>query len=170
MFSMKAYCLIALLLIISGTAFSYERIISLAPSLTRDIYLLEMQDKLVGVTRYCPEFASGKENIGSVLSPNLERIAALKPDLVLATKDGNDRRTVDKLRSMGITVYVVESPSTFDDICSGFVGLGKYLDVEMKAVEIVSSAQNGYWLHGRRFRLRRTTGCFGRWGQTLSLR
>ncbi len=136
-----AYSVTALLLIISGTAFAYERIISLAPSLTRDVYLLGIQDKLVGVTMYCPDFAKGKENVGSVQAPNLERIAALKPDVVLATKDGNDRRTVDKLRSMGINVYVLGSPSTIDTICSEFIELGKYLGVEATAKTIVKQAR-----------------------------
>ena len=68
-----------------------SRIISLAPSLTENVYLLGCADKLVGVTTYCefPAEAKSKEKVGNLLEPNIEKIITLKPDLVLATKEGN---------------------------------------------------------------------------------
>ena len=62
-----------------------QRIISLAPSITEMLFALQMGERVVGVTSYCdfPAAAKTKEKVGDTLKPNLERLIALKPDLVL---------------------------------------------------------------------------------------
>jgi len=64
-----------------------QRIISLGPSLTEELFLLGVQDKIVGVTTYCqrPPEVKAKKKVGTVVEVNVERIMSLKPDLVLAT-------------------------------------------------------------------------------------
>lgn len=66
-------------------AASPQRIVSTAPSITEMLYALGLGDRVVGVTRYCryPPEAQLKPKIGDYTSPNLEAIAALKPDLVI---------------------------------------------------------------------------------------
>ena len=123
-------------------AFAFERIISLAPSVTRAIYQLDLQSKLIAVTMYCPDFAKGKENIGSILAPNIERIAALKPDLVIITKEGNNVSTLNKLRSIGLNVYVTGNVDSFNDICGDFINLGNFLGCPDKAHKIVGDARS----------------------------
>lgn len=61
------------------------RIVSTAPSITELLYALGLGDRVVGVTNYCryPPEAQLKPKIGDYTSPNLEAIAALKPDLVI---------------------------------------------------------------------------------------
>ena len=114
---------------------------SLAPSVTRDLYQLNLQDKLIGVTMYCPTFAKGKENLGSILAPDIERIATLKPDLVIITKEGNNIRTLNKLQSIGINVYVTGNVDNFNDICRDFIKLGDYLGKGEKARDIVADSR-----------------------------
>ncbi len=62
-----------------------QRIVSTAPSITELLYALGLGDRVVGVTRYCryPPEAQQKPKIGDYVNPNLEAIAALKPDLVV---------------------------------------------------------------------------------------
>jgi iron complex transport system substrate-binding protein len=62
-----------------------QRIVSTAPSITEMLYALGLGDRVVGVTRYCryPPEAQLKPKIGDYTSPNLEAIAALKPDMVI---------------------------------------------------------------------------------------
>jgi iron complex transport system substrate-binding protein len=62
-----------------------QRIISTAPSITELLYALGLGDRVVGVTRFCryPPEAQKKPKIGDYTSPNLEVIAALRPDLVI---------------------------------------------------------------------------------------
>jgi iron complex transport system substrate-binding protein len=76
---------IAFLLAASLQAQAPQRIVSTAPSLTELLYALGLADRIVGVdrfSRYPPE-AMKKPGIGDYGSPNLEAIAALRPDLVL---------------------------------------------------------------------------------------
>ena len=62
-----------------------QRIVSTAPSITEMLYALRLGDRVVGVTNYChyPPEAKLKPKIGDYTSPNIEAIAALKPDLVI---------------------------------------------------------------------------------------
>ncbi len=62
-----------------------QRIVSTAPSITELLFALGLGDRVVGVTRFCryPPEAMAKPKIGDYTSPNLEAIAALKPDLVV---------------------------------------------------------------------------------------
>ncbi|MCI5149258.1 MAG: ABC transporter substrate-binding protein, partial [Candidatus Electrothrix sp. MAN1_4] len=64
-----------------------QRIVSLGPINTENIYLLGAQDRLVGNTSYCvrPEAARGKIKVGSVMQFSLEKNLSLRPDLILAT-------------------------------------------------------------------------------------
>ena len=100
-----------------------RRIISLIPSVTRSLYLLGLKDEIVAVTIYCPAEARDKIKIGSILEPNIEKIVSLKPDIVIASKEGNRQVTVDKLRSLGISVYVTGDVNSFEDIYSDFIKL-----------------------------------------------
>ncbi|MCI5128976.1 MAG: ABC transporter substrate-binding protein, partial [Candidatus Electrothrix sp. AUS3] len=63
-----------------------QRIVSLGPINTENIYLLGAEDRLVGNTNYCvrPEAAKSKEKIGSVMQISIEKILSLRPDLILA--------------------------------------------------------------------------------------
>ena len=63
-----------------------ERIVSLGPVITDMIYLLNAQEKLIAITSYCilPKTAKPKEIIGTVMQMNVEKIIALRPDLVIA--------------------------------------------------------------------------------------
>jgi len=103
------------------------RIVSLAPSLTETVYALGLQDKLVGDTEYCdyPADAAKKHKVGGAINPNMEEIAALKPDVVLVVKSLNRLETVRALEQLGIPVYstdphsvigVIESMKRLSDV------------------------------------------------------
>ena len=63
----------------------YQRIISLAPSITETLFALGLGDAVVGVTRYCdyPKEAKEKQDVGGYFDPNYESILSLQPDLVV---------------------------------------------------------------------------------------
>jgi len=120
-----------------------QRIISLGPSITEQIYLLGAENKLIANTIYCkkPPQAKEKEKIGTVVEVNLEKIVGLKPDLVLATSLTN-RKAKEKLKNLGIEVAVFPEPETFTQICSQFLELGRLTGKEKKAEEIVKSVKS----------------------------
>lgn len=90
-----------------------ERIISLAPSLTELIFAAGAGDKLVGVVEYSdyPEAAKSLPIVGRHDLLDMERILELNPDLVVAWQSGNPRASVNRLRELGLTVYIAEPKS-----------------------------------------------------------
>ena len=78
-----------------------QRLISLAPSITETLFALGLGESVVGNTDYCeyPPEAKLKPHVGPILNPNLERIVALKPDLVLGSPEANRRETWSTRRS-----------------------------------------------------------------------
>lgn len=85
------------------------RIISMAPSLTQMLCDLGLQDRIVGVSRYClmnhiPEVV-GKPQVGGFLDPNFETILTLKPDLVLLLTE--HEKSMPGLRKLGLSTLVV---------------------------------------------------------------
>ncbi len=94
---------------------SPQRVVALAPSLSEIVAKLLGRDlhRLVGVTE-ASDFPAELKNIQSV-GPyhqfSLERVLALKPDLVLATADGNPKDQVLRLRELGIPVVVTQQKS-----------------------------------------------------------
>jgi iron complex transport system substrate-binding protein len=120
-----------------------QRIISLGPAITEEIYLLGADNRLVGCTVYCQrsDEAKNKEKIGTVIEVNLEKITALQPDIVLATSLTNPR-VKEKLKNLGIKVIEFPAAKNFSGICSSFLKLGRILGKEKEAEEIVKTAEN----------------------------
>ena len=120
-----------------------KRVISLAPSLTEMVYSLQAEDKLVGATLYSnfPAAAKNLPRVGSYTQLDLERIVATKPDLCLAIKDGNPRRTAEAIKALGIPVFAID-PRTIEQIMDAFLLLGDLLGVSEKAEVLVSDMKH----------------------------
>jgi len=89
-----------------------ERIVSLVPSWTEALFELGLGSRVVGVTDYCVHPAGEVANlpkVGGTKDPDLERIAGLRPDLVLANREENKRQDVERLRAKGIDVWVTDA-------------------------------------------------------------
>ena len=77
-----------------------QRIVSLVPSQTELLHYLGLGDRVVGLTKFCihpNEWFRSKERIGGTKNPDIEKIIRLNPDLVLANKEENDKKTVLQL-------------------------------------------------------------------------
>jgi iron complex transport system substrate-binding protein len=121
----------------------YTRIVSLAPSITEAIYLLQKNQSLVGVTKYCtfPEAAQRKTIVGDVLKPDLEKVVSLSPDLVLTTREINSVQTLERLAQLGLTTHTFSMRRNFADMTQELILLGKLLNQTKLAQEIVQSAE-----------------------------
>lgn len=115
-----------------------QRLVSLAPSITEAVFALGLGDRLVGDTDYCdyPPEAKTKPHVGAVLNPNLEKIVALAPDLVLGTPEANRREVADHLERLGIPVYGVTAHSV-DETLHSIEDLGRVLGREAEAHRLV---------------------------------
>ncbi len=88
------------------------RIISLAPADTEILFALGLGDKVVGVTSYddYPSEVASITKVGDFVGPNVEAVAAAKPDLIFAT-NGVQADVVKKLSALGAPVVVIDPKS-----------------------------------------------------------
>ncbi len=103
-----------------------NRIISLAPHATELLFAAGAGDQVVAVSSFSdfPPQARQLPSVGSSMQLDVERIVALKPDLVIAWKSGNNARQVERLRKLGMVVFESE-PRTLDDIASTLQRFGQ---------------------------------------------
>jgi ABC-type Fe3+-hydroxamate transport system substrate-binding protein len=83
-----------------------QRVVSLVPSFTATMEDLGLQEALIGITDYCTPSKSKAVCVGGPKTTDLERIAALHPDLVVANQEENDRRRIEQIAAMGIPVWL----------------------------------------------------------------
>jgi iron complex transport system substrate-binding protein len=119
-----------------------QRIISLAPNITEILFALGLGDRVAAVTSYCdfPEEAKTKEKIGDTLHPNLERIIALKPDLVLTTTASQLEDLTHKLDQLAVPLYVT-NPRTVRDTISSIRKIGEATGASARAAEIADEME-----------------------------
>lgn len=119
-----------------------QRIISLAPNLTEIIFALNAGDRLAGVTSYCdyPPDARTKEKVGDTIQPNIERIIALKPDLVLVSTSSQLEQLTTRLDQLSIPVYVT-NPRTVEDVIASIRRIGEVVGFQDAASALVSEMQ-----------------------------
>ncbi len=119
-----------------------KRVISLAPSLTEIVFDLGAGHMLVGRTARCnePPEALKIQDIGAYMNPDLERIIALRPDLVLSPETGMRKEVVDRLTDLGIPAFV-DNSNTLDDIVHSVNRLGTLLGKESDAKTVVQQFQ-----------------------------
>jgi iron complex transport system substrate-binding protein len=94
-----------------------RRIVSLAPSSTEILYALGVGDRVVGVDQYSdwPPEAAKVPRVGSDLNPSVERIVALRPDVVFIATSANSRELPLELERLGVHV-VISHVETLDDV------------------------------------------------------
>jgi iron complex transport system substrate-binding protein len=87
------------------------RIVSLVPSVTEIVFSLGAEARLVGRTDFCdhPVAVTTKPSVGGMVNPSLETLVALRPDLVVATDEGNREETIQQLQRLGIPTYLVHA-------------------------------------------------------------
>lgn len=129
------------LISILGFSQNVYKVISLAPSITENIYLLGAEDKLVGCTSYCTQAVSdGVELIGSTVDVNVEKIFAMQPDLVL-TMLMTKHQDLEAMKKLGLKVVVIPSPKSFDEICEQTIQIGKLIGSEDSAQKIIQQTK-----------------------------
>ena len=78
-----------------------RRIVSLVPSQTELLADLGLQEEVVGITKFCvhpAEWFQTKQRVGGTKTVDLEKVAALHPDLILGNKEENERVQIEELQ------------------------------------------------------------------------
>jgi iron complex transport system substrate-binding protein len=127
---------------ILGVAAPPQRIVSTTPSITELLYALGLGDRVVGVTRFCryPPEAQQKPKIGDYINPNLEAIAALRPDLVIIQT--NPVRLAEKLASVRLRSVEVNQEN-IEAIYNSIRVIGEATDTGSRAAALIDSIRKG---------------------------
>lgn len=117
-----------------------SRIVSLAPSNTELVYSIGAQAKLVGVSAYCdyPPEAKAVAKAGSFVSANMERLARLKPDLILLVS--GQEALAGMLRHQDFRVVVLKN-NKLSQIADNLRALGRLTGRDKQAEELATSCQ-----------------------------
>ena len=125
--------------VVDGSA---QRIVSLTPGNTEILFALGLDKEIVGVTTYCnyPLQAISKEKIGDFSNPNVEKIIALKPTLILST-DFEQANVSKKLRSFNLNVYDV-NPRNLLELYNAIITVGELTGKSKEARALADSIKS----------------------------
>jgi len=118
-----------------------QAIISLSPSHTEILFAIGAGDQIIAVDDQSnfPEEALDKPRDLSGYEPNVEAIAALKPDLVVIADDSKDLS--GQLGALGIDVWVGDAPTTFDEMYAQIDDLGAATGHSEEATALIEQMQ-----------------------------
>lgn len=118
------------------------RVVSLAPANTEILFALGLGKKVVGVTSYddYPSAVASITKVGDFAGPNVEAVAAAKPDLILATS-GVQGDVVKRLEELGATVVVLD-PQTLAGVYTDIERVGKVTGASEKATKLVADMKS----------------------------
>ncbi|TFW27307.1 cobalamin-binding protein [Massilia horti] len=111
-----------------------QRVISMAPHVTELLFAAGGGARIVGAMNYSdyPEAAKAIPLIGSNSQIDLERVVALKPDLIIVWQSGNTARQIEQLAGLGIPVFYSE-PVKLDQVADSLLRFGRLLGTEPAA-------------------------------------
>lgn len=103
-----------------------KRIVSLAPHITELLYAAGAGDRVVATVEHSdyPEAATKLPRVGGYSRIDLEAVAAAKPDLVIAWQSGNAVAHLDKLKSLGLPLFLSQ-PNRIEDVATSLEKLGQ---------------------------------------------
>jgi iron complex transport system substrate-binding protein len=111
-----------------------QRVISLSPHVTELIYAVGAGERIIGTVKYSdyPAQAKNIPRVGDNRQLDLERVLAMKPDLLIVWMHGAYERQLETLRQSGIP-YFFSEPHKLDNIAETFIKLGSLFGTEKQA-------------------------------------
>lgn len=118
-----------------------QRVVSTAPHITELLFAAGGGERVVGAMNFSdyPEAAKRIPVIGSNATIDMERLLALRPDLLVVWQTGNTARQLEQLKSLGIPVFYSE-PKKLEDVATSLTRLGQLLGTDATA----QAAANDY--------------------------
>lgn len=115
-----------------------ERVVSLAPNLTEIVYAVGAGKTLVGNTTLCdyPAEAKSVAKVGDTMQPNLERIIAMRPQLVLVSTASQLEAFTRQMEQQNIPVYITD-PRDLEGILNTIQTVGEILGERERAIQVV---------------------------------
>jgi len=115
-----------------------ERVVSLAPNLTEIVYAVGAGKKLVGDTSYCDYPPEAKEvaKVGDTMTPNIESIVALHPQLILVSTASQLEAFTRQMEQQNIPIYVTD-PHDLEGVFRTIQNIGELLGEKEHAAQVV---------------------------------
>lgn len=129
-----------------------QRIISLSPHVTELLFAAGAGDKIVGTVTYSdfPEAAKNIPRVSDNRLIDMERVAAMKPDLIVIWMHGGFERQIDALRQLGIPLFHSE-PTKLDGIADNVVRLGQLAGTETIANPVAAEIRTQFAALGKEY-------------------
>jgi len=146
-----------------------RRVISLAPHLTELMFAIGAGDRVVGTVEYAdfPEAAQRLPRVGDSALLDLERVVAMKPDLLLVWRHGNSPQQLQRLAALRLPTYASEA-RTLSDIARTLRDLGQLTGVPDQAAQRASAFESAVSALRARYADRRVINVFYQiWNQPL---
>ena len=122
-----------------------KRLISLVPSHTETLFNLGLNDSVVGITKFCTrpaEFVKAVEKVGGTKQLNLEKIVALRPDLIIANKEENTKKEIEWLMTR-FPVWVSDI-FNLEDAYEMISKVGKITATELSAESLIAAIRHEF--------------------------
>ena len=116
-----------------------NKIISLAPNITEILFHIGAGSQIIGADEYSnyPEAAKQIIRVNNHSIANYELILSLKPDLILAWYSGNGVEAINRLRELGLPVFVIET-TKIKEIPDLFKRLGRITGNDAQSIQVAS--------------------------------
>lgn len=120
-----------------------DRVVSLAPNLTEIVFAVGAGPSLVGNTTYCdyPSEAKNVEKVGDTLHPSLEKIIALRPQVVLVSTASQLEVFTEQLKSHNIEVFVTD-PHDLEGVFKSIIQIGDLVGRQNESMTLVTKMRN----------------------------
>ncbi|RRZ92275.1 vitamin B12 ABC transporter substrate-binding protein BtuF [Erwinia sp. 198] len=153
-----------LLLLCYGAAAAAPRVITLAPNLTELAFAAGITPVAVSAYSDFPPAAAAIEQVANWQGINVERIISLKPDVVLAWREGNPQRQVDQLAAFGIKVVWL-APATIGEMIAAVRDLKIFSPHPQQADRQAAALQQQWDVLKKRYQHARKVSVFLQFGQ-----
>lgn len=122
-----------------------QRIVSLVPSQTELLFDLGLGDRIVACTKFCihpAQMPDWVKRVGGTKNPNISKIKALNPDLVIANKEENTLKEISLIAKF-CPVWVSDV-NTIEEAIEMITAVGVITGVESKSVDLANQIQSQF--------------------------
>jgi iron complex transport system substrate-binding protein len=138
-----------------------QRIISMAPHVTELVFAAGGGERIVGAMNFSdfPEAAKRIPLVGNNSQIDMERVVALKPDLMIVWQSGNTSRQLAQLRELGVPMFYSE-PKKLDEVATSLTRLGTLMGTDKTAQAAADAFRASIAQLGARYGKRPTVRVF----------
>ncbi len=122
-----------------------KRIISIVPSQTELLYDLDLEEEVIGITKFCvhpKKWFHSKQRVGGTKQLNIKIIEELKPDLIIANKEENNKEQIDELEK-NYRLWISDT-KTFPDALQMILSIGEITERTEKAKIIANEIESKF--------------------------